>query len=121
MENSITLNALYSGDLLEMTFNSNTALGTGGTVEIYGNKLAGRIVITTGIGSSGHTIGKVLFPEGNGLATDNAFVFIDSNDGKFFQVTAQAVESNGFEIYAKELWEDSMTYEFKYFIVAHIQ
>jgi len=119
--NELTLDALYSGELLTMTFNPNTALGTSGTVNIYGNKLAGRIVITTGTGSDGFTVGTVLFPEGNGLATDNAFVFIESLDGKFFQVAQGETTTNGFEIVSKELWQDNTTYEFKYFIISHVQ
>ncbi len=121
MNNTITLDALCSGELLEMTSTPNTALGEGGSIEIYGNKLAGHIVVNTGCNSSGKTACTINFPEGNGLGTDVANVFIESNDGKFFQVVAQAVDSNGFEIYSKELWEDNTSYEFKYFIVAHIQ
>jgi hypothetical protein len=104
-----------------MTATPNSALGTGGTVEIYGNLLSGRIMVTTGVGSSGHTACRINFPSGNGLGTDEANIFIRSSDNKFFFVDSAGVDSTGFDIYAKDLWNDNTSYEFRYTIISHVQ
>jgi len=119
--NTLTLDKLHSGELLNMTHTAMGALGEDGNVEIYGNLLEGRIVINTGLNSTGKTPCRINFPEEFNLGTDNATVFIQSNDGRFFDVVAQAVEGNGFEILSKELWDDNASYEFKYFIISHVQ
>jgi len=119
--NTLSLDKLESGEHLEMTYTDNTALGTGGTVEIYGNLFTGRIVVNTGINSSGHTACRINFPDGNGLGTDNVDIRLRSSDCQFFNVCAAGADSTGFDIYAEQLWEDNKTYEFRYFITAHIQ
>lgn len=118
--NTLTLDSLYRGENLAFTYTQMDALGTGGTVEITGNKLAGRISIQTGTGSSGKTVARILFPENNFFDTDNIQVMLFPNDNKFFQVVPQGVEGNGFEIYSKELWDDNSNYEFNYLIVAKL-
>jgi len=119
--NTLSLDKLESGEHLEMTYTANTALGTNGTVEIYGNLFTGRIVVNTGANSSGNTPCRINFPEGNGLGTDNADVRLRSSDGKFFNVCDAGTDATGFDIYSKELWEDNTSYEFRYTITAHIQ
>lgn len=117
-QGSLTLDSLYRCDNIAMTYTSMDALGVGGTVTIYGNKLAGRIAVQTGTGSTGKTLCRVLFPEGNTFDTDNLRVMLFANDAQFFQVVAQGVEGNGFEIYSKDLWNDNTSYEFNYLIIA---
>lgn len=119
--NILSLDKLESGEHLEMTFTPNTALGTGGNVEIYGNLLSGRIVVNTGVGSSGYVPCRINFPEGNGLGTDDSNIIIQSSDGGFFNVRAIGVDSTGFDIVSEQLWEDNASYEFRYFIVSHVQ
>jgi len=119
-QGSLTLDSLYRNDNLTITTTPNTALGTGGVVAINGNALAGRITITTGTGSYGHTVCNVYFPSTT-FTTDDLLIDIWSTDGKFFQVVAQGVQANYFDIYSKDLWEDNMTYEFAYTIVAKVQ
>ena len=118
---SITLDTLYRGEDLNITYTAMDALGEGGWVEVTGNKLAGRISVQTGVGSSGKTVARILFPEGNTFDTDNLRVMLFPNDNKFFQVVPQGVEGNGFEIYSKELWDDNSNYEFNYLIVAKLE
>jgi len=116
--NSLTLDELYRGSNIAMTYSPMDGLGVGGTVTIYGNKLGGRISVQTGIGCSTKTLCRVLFPEGNPFDTDNLTIILKSADTKFFDVVQQGVEANGFEIYAENDWSDSTSYEFNYIIVA---
>lgn len=120
MSNNLTLDTLHSGEYLGFTYTPNTALGTGGTVEIYGNKIEGRIVVNTGTGSSGNTACRINFTEEFVFDTDILNIPIRSSDGKFFFVDSAGIDATGFDIFSKDLWDDNTSYEFKYFIIAHV-
>lgn len=119
--NNLTLDSLYRGEDLAFTYTAMDALGTGGTIQITGNKLAGRISVQTGTGSSTQALARINFPENNAFDTDNLRVMLFPNDTKFFQAIAIGIEGNGFEIYSKELWDDNTNYEFNYLIVAKLE
>lgn len=121
MQNEITLDQLNSGENISFTYTPMDGLGTGGTVEVYGNKLCGRIAVNTGSNCEGRNLCRINLPEGENYGTDTIRVFIQSTQGDFFQVVAQGREGNGFDIYSKELWESNRSYDFEYFVIARIQ
>lgn len=116
--NSLELDELYRGDNIAMSYSPMDGLGFGGTVSIHGNKFSGRIAVQTGVGCATKSLCRILFPEGNPFDTDTLIVMLFPNDNQFFQVVPQGVEGNGFEIYAKDNWSDSTSYEFNYLIIA---
>ena len=120
-QGTLALDKLYRTDNIGFTYQPFSALGTGGTVEIYGNEMSGRIVVNTGTGSTGNTACSIIFPVGKEYPTDNISVFIDGRAGTFQRVQAAGEAGNYFEIYSPDTWADNTTYEFKYFIVAHIE
>lgn len=115
----LTIDVVYSGSDLEITATPLTALGTGGTATVTGNLTNGRIDITTGVGGYGKTPCRINLP--TGLNTDNVTVFLQSYAGEFIQVRPIAVEGNGFEIESKEDWLENSYYQFRYFIISHVQ
>lgn len=120
-QNILTLDKLYLGDNIAFTYQPFSALGTGGTVEVYGNAVSGRIVINTGTGCTGNTPCAILFPVGQEYPTDNLKIFIQGSNGTFKVVQSAGVAGNYFEIYSLDAWTDSTSYEFNYFIIAHIE
>lgn len=118
---TINMSDLISNGNIQFTYTANTGLGDGGNVEIYGDKMCGRIVVNTGTDCDGLTACRINTPEGDNFASDAIQVNLWDSIGTFFEVVAQGEDSNGFDIYAKNAWQDNTSYEFKYQITQKMQ